>query len=387
MNKKMKIKAIFGITLLLFVLGACKEEDEVIPRPKLTVETTNPSAYGASDGAIQLTIEGLENTPYEIFWSNGETTKDISGLKAGKYAVKIIYLDKAVANREAELTDPAPAPLHLNFSVEQPSVWGYKNGKISLSLSNGVEPYSFLWSNGATTQNLEKVKAGTYSVTVTDSNPHGAVSTSGTVVVEQPEFVCGRDSLMDVDGFKYPTVAIGDQCWTAVNIRTIHKPGWDTNNKILDEAEYLIDGRFCEALKCNGPLGAHYTWEAAVNGERSDGVVQGIAPEGWHIPSRAEWRQLSDWLRLDGNGGSGTNVPNKIRGENSPSGFDALYAGNWGYGVFTGEIGAFWTSTELLDAEGNSTGRAYYRLVNPLPLLAEGHDMIEKGLSIRLVKD
>jgi hypothetical protein len=82
-----------------------------------------------------------------------------------------------------------------------------------------------------------------------------------------------------------------------------------------------------------------------------------------------------------------TNVPNKIRGEDSSAGFDALYAGNWGYGVFTGELAAFWSSTELLDAEGNSTGRAYYRLVNPLPLLGEGHDIIEKGLSLRLIKD
>lgn len=72
----------------------------------------------------------------------------------------------------------------------------------------------------ASTQNLEKVKAGTYSVTVIDSNPHGAVSTSGTVMVEQPDFVCGRDSLMDLDGFKYPTVSIGNQCWTVVNIGT-----------------------------------------------------------------------------------------------------------------------------------------------------------------------
>lgn len=127
-----------------FVLGAFKEEEEVIPRPKLTVKTTNPSAYRASDGAIQLTIEGLENTPYEIFCSNGATTEDIAGLKAGKYAVKIIYFDMAVANRSAELTDPAPTPLNLNFPVEQPSVWGYKNGKITLTVSDGVEPYSFL---------------------------------------------------------------------------------------------------------------------------------------------------------------------------------------------------------------------------------------------------
>jgi uncharacterized protein (TIGR02145 family) len=387
MNYTMKIKLISGILILLVAFNACKDEEEVVPRPKLTVEVTDPSAYGAADGAIDLTIEGLENIPYDIFWSNGEATEDISSLKAGNYSVKVIYLDKAVANRSAVLTDPAPTPLNLDFAIEQPSTRGYKNGGVSLTVSNGVEPYTFLWSNGAVTQNLEKIRAGTYSVTVTDSNPHGPVTTEGSVVVTQPEFVCGRDSLMDVDGFKYPTVAIGDQCWTAVNIRTKHKPGWNPDDKTLDETEYLIDGRYCEALKCNGPMGAHYTWDAAVNGEGSEGLVQGIAPEGWHIPGRNDWKQFNDWLREDGNGGPGSNVPNKIRGEDSSSGFDALYAGNWGYGVFTGELGAFWSSTELMDAEGNSTGRAYYRIVNPLPLFGEGHDIIEKGLSVRLVMD
>jgi uncharacterized protein (TIGR02145 family) len=384
----MKTKIIWEILLLTIVFNACKEHEEVVPRPKLTVEISNPSSYGAVDGSIDLTIEGLENIPYNLFWSNGEVTEDISDLKAGNYSVKVIYLDKAVANQSAVLTDPAPTPLNLNFSVVQPSVWGYKNGKIQLTVSNGVEPYSFFWSNGSTAQNLEKIKAGTYTVIVKDSNPHKPVTSQGSITVTQPEFVCGRDSIMDVDGFKYPTVAIGDLCWTAVNIRTIHKPGWDPDDKMLDEAEFLIDGRFCEtALKCNGPMGAHYTWEAAVNGEYSSDIVKGIAPEGWHIPSRNDWKIFNDWLRIDGNGGPGTNVPNKIRGEDSTSGFDALYAGNWGYGVFTGELGAFWSSTEFLDTKGNSTGRAYYRIVNSLPLFGEGHDIFAKGLSIRLVKD
>jgi uncharacterized protein (TIGR02145 family) len=388
MNNTMKIKFAYGILVLLVAFAACKEEEEVVPDPKLTMEVTEPSAYGAADGAIDLTIEGLENTPYAIFWSNGEVTEDISSLKAGKYSVKVIYLEKAVANRSAVLTDPASTPLKLNFTIEQPSTWGYKNGKISLTVTDGVEPYSFLWSNGATTKNLEKIKAGTYKVIVTDSNPHKPVTTEGIVVVSQPEFICGRDSLTDVDGYKYPTVAIGNQCWTSVNLRTVHKPEWNPDDKTLDEADYLIDGRYCETpLKCSGLTGAHYTWNAAVNGEHSDGLVQGIAPEGWRIPNRNDWRIFNDWLKIDGNGGSGTNVPNKIRGEDSSSGFDALYSGNWGYGVYTGELGAFWSSTEQLDIQGNSTGRAYYRIVNPQPLFGEGHDIIEKGLSIRLIKN
>lgn len=387
MNNIMKMKNIWLALLLMTAYVACKEEEEVVPRPQLSVEITDPSAYGAADGAIDLTIEGLEDIPYTVFWSNGAGSEDITGLKAGDYSVKVIYLGKAVANRAAVLTDPEPAPLDLNFTIEQPSVWGYNNGKVSLAVSNGVEPYTFLWSNGATTNNLEMIKAGTYRVTVTDSNPHGPVTTEGEITLTQPEFVCGRDSLMDVDGFKYPTVSIGDQCWTAVNIRTIHKPGWNPDDKTLDEAAYLIDGRYCESLNCNGNLGAHYTWEAAVNGERSEGLVQGIAPDGWHIPNRNDWKTFTDWLKVDGNGGAGTNVPNKLRGESSSSGFNALYAGNWGYGVYTGELGAFWSSTELLNTEGNSTGKAYYRIVNPLPLFGDGYDITEKGLSIRLIKD
>jgi hypothetical protein len=66
------------------------------------------------------------------------------------------------------------------------------------------------------------------------------------------------------------------------------------------------------------------------------------------FPAANDWKEFNDWLRIDGNGGPGPNVPNKIRGEDSSSGFDALYAGNWGYGVFTGELAAFWSSTELL---------------------------------------
>ncbi len=381
-----QLKNIFSLLIAILFIVSCND-DEIIPKVKLSTEAVNPSSYGASDGAINLTIEGLEDTPYEIFWSNGENTKDISGLVAGNYSVKVIYLDKAVANKSVVLTEPGAAPLNLNFDVTMPSKWGYSNGSVLLQVNNGVEPFLYEWSNGSTEQNLKNLKSGIYSVTVTDSNPHKPVVTSGSVMVGQPEFVCGVDSLIDVDGFKYPTVMIGEQCWTTVNIKTVHKPGWDPNDKSLIEEDYLIEGRYCDGIKCNTALGAHYTWEATVNSEHSDGVVQGIAPKGWHIPGRAEWKTMNDWLKIAGNGGDGTNVPNKIRGENSSSGFNVLYAGNWGYGVFTGDIGVFWTSTEYLDVDGNSTGEAYYRLVNPLPLFGEGHDILEKGLSVRLVKD
>jgi len=62
-----------------------------------------------------------------------------------------------------------------------------------------------------------------------------------------------------VDGFKYPTVQLGNQCWTNVNLKTKHKPDWNPSNPTLDEGEYLIDGRFCDGLKCNTNMGAFWT--------------------------------------------------------------------------------------------------------------------------------
>jgi len=375
--------------LFLWFTQGCREEEEILPKPVLTLTATNPTAYGAADGSILLSVEGLEEIPYLTSWNTGATTPSITGLKAGVYSVKVIYLEKAVANRSITLTEPSADPLELSFSVKQPAKWGYRNGSVTLTVKTGVPPFTFTWSNGQTTQNLKDIGAGIYTVTVKDSHPHSPVTTIGNVVVGQPDFVCSRDSLMDVDGFLYPTVQLGDQCWTAVNIRTIHKPGWDPKNPNLIEKDYRIEGRFCQGNYCSNEYGAHYTWPGVVNGQipETGQKVQGIAPDGWRIPTLEDWTKLNDWLKIDGNGGPGTNVPNKIRGSSSSSGFNVLYAGNWGYGVFSGELGAFWTSAPLLDADGNPAGRAYYRLVNNLPLLGQGHDIIEKGLSVRLIKN
>lgn len=373
----------------LILAIACNKKEEPLPAVKLTIAATDPTSYGATNGSVDLTIEGLESIPYVVSWNTGATTEDITGLKAGTYSVKVIYLSKAVANKTVVLTEPVAVPLALTFSVIQPSKWGYRDAAINLTVNSGVPPFTYKWSSGQTTQNIKGLKAGIYTVTVTDANPHAPVITQAMAEVGQPEFVFGVDSLLDVDGFKYPTVKIGNQCWTSVNIRTQHKPGWDSKNLALKESDFLIKGRFCQGNYCTTAYGAHYTWEGVMNGSfPADGdVVQGIAPEGWHIPNLDDWKAMNDWLKVDGNGGTGTNVPNKIRGDSSSSGFNALYAGNWGYGVFTGDLAAFWTSTPLLDVDGKATGRAYYRLVNNLPLFGQGHDIIDKGLSVRLVKN
>lgn len=359
--------------MAVLMLLSCNEEKINIPFISITGEVVPPSAFGAADGAIDIAVEGGA-PPYQVFWSHGPDTEDVSGLRAGSYTVKIIDTESTVASKTFELPEPQATPLDLDFAVEDATYFGGDDGAIEVSVGGGTSPYRLLWSNGEESERIDKLASGWYTVTVTDSGDP-AVVTVDSAMVSQPEFLCGRDSITDVDGIKYPTVNIGGQCWTTQNLRTAHLP---------DNPEVAIEGRFCKDLNCTNALGAHYSWEAAMNGASSaagEEEVQGICPCDWHLPTRQDWEAFNAYLSVDGQGGAGVNVPNKIRGEDSPSGFDALMAGNWGYAVFEGENAVFWTATEQAE------DRAFYRLVNNFPLLGQGHVVKNSGLSVRCVKN
>ena len=120
---------------------------------------------GASVGDIDLTVTGGA-APYTYLWSNGATTQDLTNLSAGNYTVTV--------------TDANGCSEPLSFMITQPSEVlidctsvgddGSNNGSINLTVSGGTTDYTYLWNNGATTQDLNNLAAGNYSVTVTDAN-------------------------------------------------------------------------------------------------------------------------------------------------------------------------------------------------------------------------
>ena len=105
--------------------------------------------------------------PYSYRWSNGATTQDLSGVPAGTYTVTITDALGCTATASATITQPGA--LVLTTTLTSPSCCASSTGGIDLTVSGGTAPYSYRWSNGATTQDLTGVGAGTYSVTVTDA--------------------------------------------------------------------------------------------------------------------------------------------------------------------------------------------------------------------------
>ncbi len=134
---------------------------------------------GNGDGSIDISVSG-GTPPYTFAWSNLETTEDISGLSAGAYSVTItdnggcdLTVNYSVGNNTGTLSESATV---------SPEICGNNGGSVNLTVSGGVGPYTYLWSNASTNQDLSALSAGTYSVTITDDVGCTLLSQGYTVV-------------------------------------------------------------------------------------------------------------------------------------------------------------------------------------------------------------
>jgi HYR domain/Secretion system C-terminal sorting domain/SprB repeat len=126
----------------------------------------NVSCNGASDGVAHAIGSGGCPT-YSYLWSNGGTTATITGLAAGTYTVTIT--DGVGGTHVTSVTLTAPPALQAT-SVAAQSCIEDSSGSINLTATGGnaCQGYTFLWSNGAVTEDVTGLAPGTYTVTVTD---------------------------------------------------------------------------------------------------------------------------------------------------------------------------------------------------------------------------
>ncbi len=123
---------------------------------------------GGSTGAIYITVTG-GNGGNIFSWSNGATTEDVTNLSVGTYTVAIV--DSKGCSTSAGTTLTEPFPLFVNIaSYRNLECFNDSSGEVDITANGGVPPYSFAWSNGATTEDLLNLSVGTYDVTVTDAN-------------------------------------------------------------------------------------------------------------------------------------------------------------------------------------------------------------------------
>lgn len=127
-------------------------------------QLTQPLCAGDSTGSISLTPSGGVS-PYHYQWSTGADTSSISQLSPGIYTVTVT--DSTGCSKLLSYSITSPPPLQVTDSVQTTSC---DLSSIHLQVSGGTSPYHFLWSTGATTEDLSNISSGMYSVTVTDAN-------------------------------------------------------------------------------------------------------------------------------------------------------------------------------------------------------------------------
>lgn len=155
-------------------------------------------------------------------------------------------------------------------------------------------------------------------------------------------FVCQNPqsgTLKDIDGNIYKTIKIGNQWWMAENLKVTRDPGGNPITSYFYEDDSLQFGKY----------GRLYTWQTAMKNSEEENA-QGIAPDGWHIPSLADWEELVRYL------GGVENVAEQISVD-GPIGFDAHLSGGAdfrGNFVYFNRYAMFWTSTTT------SEERAYH---------------------------
>ena len=235
-----------------------------------------------------------------------------------------------------------------------------------------------------------------------------------------------ENAVVDYDGNIYNAVVIGQQVWMQSNLRTTH---YADGTEIPFETE-VSDSIACYYYVDNGrdiaDYGYWYNWKATMRNAPATNAnpsgVQGICPRGWHIPSNAEWVQLTDYLRSQSQYfccSNSNDIAKSLASEtgwnsytesgqefntfnirccvgnpyytNNATGFSAFPAGFYGafyYGCLPSGVGQdadYWSTTEHPDASDIVLGCTI--MYNSTSVFCRTLNAKRFGYSVRCVRD
>ena len=148
-------------------LGCYIEEDfNITERISMSITTVNTLCGDPSGSATLTTLNGTG--PYTILWSNGDNGVTADSLLPGIYHVTVTDANNC-SGTESITISGTDGPTLTSVVTGSPSCSGLTDGSIDITVSGGTAPYSYLWSNGATTQDLTNVPAGLYEINVMDT--------------------------------------------------------------------------------------------------------------------------------------------------------------------------------------------------------------------------
>ncbi|MBN8702010.1 MAG: T9SS type A sorting domain-containing protein [Bacteroidetes bacterium] len=140
--------------------------NELMSPITITDSIANATCNGINNGMIDITVNGGYGNN-SFLWSNNSMTEDIDSVTVGMYNVTVTDGEGCTAS--AQYTIAGDSALTLTLTQTHVVCFADSNGAVLAAANGGVMPYSFMWSNTATTAALANLMAGTYYVTAMDS--------------------------------------------------------------------------------------------------------------------------------------------------------------------------------------------------------------------------
>jgi hypothetical protein len=151
----------------------------------VVVDSTHASAPQAQDGSVNAIATGGA-APYTYHWYTGETTQSRINLGTGIYCVTLTDANGCTASDCSRVSAPGCESFVWGISFSANSALSTMDD-VSAITNSGTEPYSYTWSNGASTPSINNVPNGIYCVTITDALNCSGTACAGLIVTDIEE--------------------------------------------------------------------------------------------------------------------------------------------------------------------------------------------------------
>lgn len=155
--------------------------------------------FGGADGSLYVSVQG-GTSPYSYLWTDQDgnyisDNEDLPYAAAGIHNL-LVTDDKGCTMSFADSNVVAiNTPLVLTTEVGRVSCKDGTDGFIDISLEGGVPPYEYEWSNDATTEDIDMLDAGFYTLTVTDSDTCRTIFTA--IQISEPDIAMSMTAMVD----------------------------------------------------------------------------------------------------------------------------------------------------------------------------------------------
>lgn len=433
-QSRFQLPAILLAIFLVFLVTSCEVEKEENKPVVATVDVTEIKSKEALCSGLIISDGGYAITACGVCWSTEQnptiddnTTTDSTG--AGSFSSKITglqpkanYYVRAYATNSkgtgygSTVSFTTLAPTIPDISTTEvcsiTDTTAQCGGVINCEGGDAVLEAGVCWSISnnptiADNKTIENIATDSFTSILTGLNPNTkyfvrayATNSVGTAYGSEISFTTKKivefnpnityGTMTDIEGHVYKTVTIGNQIWMAENLKvTKYNDGVSIPN-VTDSTAWseLTTGAYCNYHNSTHndtiePFGRLFNWYAVESGK--------LCPIGWHVPSDAEWTELTDYLgganeaggKLKEIGATHWNSPNI--GATNESGFTAIpvgYRADNGTFAHIGFYALWWSSTEYdedkswdRDMSNTSSNIVRYRFNKGT------------GLSVRCVKD